>query len=92
MSPLPQTERIRWWIIGPAIALWLVAVIALSAFASPASGTDVATEGATWAPSGRLVEPAAPSDAPLLTAVVALVGGAAVIRPARRVLARRRHR
>lgn len=92
MSPMPQTEQIRWWIVGPAIALWLVGVIALSALALPAFGTDAAAGSATQPPSTRLVEPAAPSDAPLLTAVVALVGGAAVIRPARRVLARRRHR
>lgn len=92
MSPSTNAERIKWWIVGPAIALWLVAVIALSAFASPTTGNDATPVGTT--PSTvRIAEPdGAPSEAPLLTLVVAVIGTALVARPARRALARRRIR
>lgn len=89
MSPRVRGARLKWWVIGPAVGLWLAAVIVLSAAAAPATASDAATT----IPTTAAVAESETSEAPILTLIVAAVGISAVaVRPARRVVARRRVR
>ena len=91
MSPRVHNAGITWWVIGPAVGLWLAAVIVLSAAASPATAGDASTT--IPAAAAVAVAVADTSEAPILTLLVAAVGISAVAaRPARRVVARRRVR
>ncbi|HET9877969.1 MAG TPA: hypothetical protein VFQ81_01500 [Candidatus Limnocylindria bacterium] len=87
MSPRDRGQHIRWWVIGPALGLWLAAVIALSAFATPTTARDATDQ----APVATAVATHDSNEAPIMTLTLVAVGVAAVVlRPARRAVARRR--
>jgi hypothetical protein len=86
MSPRERGQRIRWWVIGPALGLWLAAVVALSAFATPTTARDTTAQ----APVATAVASHDTTEAPILTLTLVTVAVAAVaLRPARRAVARR---
>lgn len=94
MSPRPYAQGISWRLIGPAIGLWLLAVIALSAIASPATAAQADRPSANVTRT-QSAERGSPAEAPALTLVLAGLGlgaGAVAARPARRAVARRRAR
>jgi hypothetical protein len=91
MSPRARAQGISWRLIGPAIAVWLFAVIAFASITSPAAATNQARAHRASAPIARAASTA--SEAPILTLLIAGTGvTAAAVRPARRALARRRIR
>ena len=94
MSPRPYAQGISWRLIGPAIGLWLLAVIAISGIASPATAAQAERPSANLTRT-QTAERASPAEAPALTLVLAGLGvGAGVMaaKPARRAVARRRAR
>lgn len=94
MSPRPHAQGISWRLIGPAVGLWLMAVIALSAFTSPATASQAPVERSVATVARTLTtDRPTPAEAPFLTLVLAGIGVAALaVRPARRAVARRRIR
>ena len=91
MSPRARAQGISWRLIGPAIAIWLFAVIAFATVVSPAAATNDAPARRTSATISHAI--AASSEAPILTLLIAGIGVAAVAaRPLRRATARRRIR
>ncbi len=94
MSPRARAQGISWRLMGPAIGLWLVAVIALSAIASPATASQDSTPrpAQTTEQAARTVS-SVPSEAPIVTLIIALLGVASITaRPAGRAVARRHTR
>ncbi|MEO8247237.1 MAG: hypothetical protein ABI622_08995 [Chloroflexota bacterium] len=91
MSPRARAQGISWRLIGPAIAIWLFAVLAFATVVSPAAATNDAPERRA---SAAIVHASgAPSEAPILTILFAgIVVAVVVARPVRRVAARRRIR
>jgi hypothetical protein len=91
MSPRARAQGISWRLIGPAIAIWLFAVIAFATVVSPAAATNDAPERRVSAALSHASD--APGEAPILTLLFAgiVVAGVAA-RPARRATARRRIR
>lgn len=89
MSPRNPSEAIRWRLIGPALVLWLAAVIALAAFTSP----TLAGDASTHVPPTTAVAETDTGEAPILTLALVVAGVAAVaLRPARHAVVRRRTR
>lgn len=91
MSPRARAQGISWRLIGPAIAIWLFAVIAFATIVSPAAATNDAPERRVSTAISRVSQ--APGEAPLLTLLVAgLVVAGLAVRPVRRATLRRRIR
>ena len=91
MSPRARAQGISWRLIGPAIAVWLFAVIAFASIASPAAATNQAPAHRASATIAHAVGTA--SEAPILTLLIAGLGvTVAAVRPLRRASARRRIR
>ena len=91
MSPLARAQGISWRLIGPAIAIWLFAVIALASITSPAAATDEAP--APRASAAVVHSDGTASEAPIMTLLVAgIVIAAVAVPPLRRAPARRRIR
>ena len=91
MSPRARAQGISWRLIGPAIAIWLFAVIAFASVTSPAAATNQATAHRASASIAHAVGTA--SEAPILTLLFAGIGVTALaVRPLRRVTVRRRIR
>ena len=91
MSPRARAQGISWRLIGPAIAIWLFAVIAFATVASPAAATNHAAASRASATAAPAVDTA--SEAPILTLLIAGIGVTALaVRPLRRATVRRRIR
>jgi hypothetical protein len=91
MSPRARAQGISWRLIGPAIAVWLFAVIAFASITSPAAATNQASAHRASTTIAHSV--AAAGEAPILTLLIAGLGVAvAAVRPLRRASARRRIR
>lgn len=96
MSPRAHAhaQGISWRFIGPGVALWLMAVIALSALTSPATASQAPAERSVVTAARTLTtDRPTPDEAPVVTLLLAGIGVIALaVRPARRAVARRRVR